>query len=341
MPITQESPNKPLVSIIIPCYNQASFLNETFISISDQTYIHWEAIIIDDGSTDNTGAIAIDWCNKDGRFKYFYKANGGLSDARNFGISKALGQYIQFLDSDDLISPNKLLLQVASLEKNCADVSICTSEFFYDDNYHNRFINNYQLDQFPIQNASGCDLLPLFLTDNRFPVSSPLLRRQTIFEAGHFDTQLKSLEDWDYWFRILLLDKKFSLDFTDEPLTSIRIRNNSMSTNRTTMTVSRIVVYKKLLGENHPLLTEQRKNIQFYIHDNIKQYLFDIEYTMDYNVLFNRLESAISLPLRYKLYKYIFSLQIVSPRKLLWLIFDMSPKNILGIIKKKRFKNVK
>ena len=94
-----------LVSIIIPCYNQADYLPETLESIIQQTYPDWEAIIVNDGSPDNTEEIALQYTQKDSRFKYYKKENGGLSSARNYGIHRANGKYIIPLDSDDLIAP--------------------------------------------------------------------------------------------------------------------------------------------------------------------------------------------------------------------------------------------
>ncbi len=94
-----------LVSIVVPCYNQAHFLDETLQSVLDQSYSNWECIIVNDGSPDNTEDIAKQWCNKDYRFTYLYKENGGLCSARNAGISISKGEFILPLDSDDIIAP--------------------------------------------------------------------------------------------------------------------------------------------------------------------------------------------------------------------------------------------
>ena len=88
----------PLISVIVPCYNQAQYLDECLQSVLNQTYQNWECIIVNDGSPDNTHEIAESYCRKDARFKYFYKENGGLSSARNAGISISNGEFIQFLD---------------------------------------------------------------------------------------------------------------------------------------------------------------------------------------------------------------------------------------------------
>ena len=97
-----------LISIIVPCYNQAHFLNEVLQSVLDQSYSNWECIIVNDGSPDNTEEIALVWCTKDKRFRYVKKENGGLSSARNAGITISQGEYILPLDADDKIYPSYL-----------------------------------------------------------------------------------------------------------------------------------------------------------------------------------------------------------------------------------------
>ena len=98
----------PLVSVIVPCYNQASFLSDALDSVLAQTYTDWECIIVNDGSTDNTEEVAKTYINKDSRFAYVHKNNGGLPSARNFGISKSSGDFILPLDADDLIGSSYL-----------------------------------------------------------------------------------------------------------------------------------------------------------------------------------------------------------------------------------------
>lgn len=110
--------DKPIISIIIPCYNQAQYLPETLQSVLDQVYQHWECIIVNDGSPDNTEEVALEWCAKDSRFIYLKKENGGLSDTRNYGIKRSQGKYIQVLDSDDMVSKDYSLEAIDVLETN-------------------------------------------------------------------------------------------------------------------------------------------------------------------------------------------------------------------------------
>lgn len=95
--------NYPLVSIILPCYNMQHFLKQSINSILNQTFNNWEAIFIDDGSTDKTREIISSFANEDPRIKYYYQKNQGQGSARNFGLKKSKGKYIFFLDPDDWI----------------------------------------------------------------------------------------------------------------------------------------------------------------------------------------------------------------------------------------------
>src|SRR5258708_19665767 len=107
------------------------FLDETLQSVWRQTYHDWECLIIDDGSTDDTEKIADGWNKKDTRFKYFYQQNTGLSSARNKGLNIATGEYIQFLDADDVLDTNKLSASMILAGK--ADVIMSNFRMFPND----------------------------------------------------------------------------------------------------------------------------------------------------------------------------------------------------------------
>lgn len=109
-----------LVSIIVPVYNVKDYLAECFGSICSQTYRNIEIILVDDGSTDGSGRLCDDLASEDERAQVVHKANGGLSDARNFGVRVARGEWISFVDSDDYISPVFIeVLLRAALDSNC------------------------------------------------------------------------------------------------------------------------------------------------------------------------------------------------------------------------------
>ncbi|MBS3993922.1 MAG: glycosyltransferase family 2 protein [Bacteroidetes bacterium] len=114
---------QPLVSIIIPTYNRAHLIGETLDNVLAQTYTNWECIVVDDGSTDNTAEPLMVYCNKDNRFKYHHRPKDRLKGAnacRNYGIELSKGDYIQFLDSDDLLKSFCLEERVALIKNNSA-----------------------------------------------------------------------------------------------------------------------------------------------------------------------------------------------------------------------------
>lgn len=123
---------KPTVTIIIPCYNQAPFLPKAIASIQSQTLDSWECLIIDDGSTDNTAEVASNLVLHNSRLRLIQKINGGSASARDLGLEHAQGEYIQFLDADDKIEPEKFERQISLMESENLD--ICSTAFCSEDN---------------------------------------------------------------------------------------------------------------------------------------------------------------------------------------------------------------
>lgn len=179
----------PVVSIIVPCYNQAQYLNETLDSVMSQTYHNWECIIINDGSTDNTAEISNLYCSKDPRFKYLLKQNGGVSVARNYGISQSTGTYLLPLDADDLIGPEYLYMALNVFDEN-SDTSLVYSKARL----------------FGIVNEDW-DLLPysyVGLLKSNMIFCSSIFKRIDFDMAGGYDEQFKNgFEDWDLYIRLL------------------------------------------------------------------------------------------------------------------------------------------
>ncbi|MBE5744190.1 MAG: glycosyltransferase family 2 protein [Clostridiales bacterium] len=114
-----------LISVIVPVYNVEPYLERCVNSIINQTYKNLEILLIDDGSTDNSGTICDEYAKKDSRIICVHQQNGGVSKARNEGLSLATGDYIGFIDSDDYIEPNMYELLLNSIEENNADLAIC------------------------------------------------------------------------------------------------------------------------------------------------------------------------------------------------------------------------
>lgn len=117
--------NKPLISVIVPVYKVEPYLERCIRSIISQTYQNLEIILVDDGSPDKCGEICEAFEKNDSRIKVYHKKNGGLSDARNFGVEHSSGAFIAFIDSDDFVSPNYIDYLFTLLKKYNADISAC------------------------------------------------------------------------------------------------------------------------------------------------------------------------------------------------------------------------
>ena len=124
----------PSISIIIPVYNVEKYLRRCLDSVLNQTFSDWEAICVNDGSPDNCDKILADYAARDSRFKIVSKKNGGLSDARNVGLSHATGKYIMYLDSDDFIHPQTMEIAHAMAMRDNSDIV----SFRYDSGYRAR-----------------------------------------------------------------------------------------------------------------------------------------------------------------------------------------------------------
>ncbi|TDE46044.1 glycosyltransferase family 2 protein [Flavobacterium rhamnosiphilum] len=207
---------KFLVSIIIPCFNQAQYLDEALQSVLDQTYENWECIIVNDGSPDNTEAIAQKWVRKDSRFIYLYKKNGGVSSSRNLALEMVKGDYIQFLDSDDFLNKEKLELSLNLInEGHENDIKIIVSDF-------RRFINNPNKTLNPYCNLNS-ELLNFesLLYSWNATFSIPIhcgFFKASLFENIRFPENMTAHEDWIVWVSIfktgskaLFLDKILAL----------------------------------------------------------------------------------------------------------------------------------
>lgn len=122
-----------LVSIIVPIYNVEKYLDQCIKSLCSQTYKNLEIILVDDGSKDKCPTICDTWATKDNRIKVIHKQNGGLSDARNYGIENANGEYICFIDSDDFISPDYIQILLNNLLKENAQIAECQYYDYFDE----------------------------------------------------------------------------------------------------------------------------------------------------------------------------------------------------------------
>ena len=124
-----------IVSIIIPVYNAERYLRDCIQSVLDQSYDHWELILVDDGSTDNSYKICLEFADNDHRVRVYHNENHGVSYTRNFGMSVAKGEFLCFIDADDKILPDYISCLHKSLTETEADVVFCGYQFLYEDRY--------------------------------------------------------------------------------------------------------------------------------------------------------------------------------------------------------------
>jgi hypothetical protein len=207
----------PKVSVIIPTYNRADFIEEAVESALCQTYKDFEIIIVDDGSTDNTKDVLQKFHNK---IRYVYKNNGGVASARNSGIKHAHGEYIAFLDSDDLWLPERLKIGVQALD---FDKNI--GLFFSDCHrvFNGKRVSKTYFDAY--KPYSGFVFKQLYMQDF-IPTSTVLVRKDCLRLLGMFDGNLPSCEDYDLWLRISTC---FKINYTKMPLAIYKTHSKSIS----------------------------------------------------------------------------------------------------------------
>lgn len=200
---------EPLVSVCIPAYNVGKYIAATIKSVVDQSYKNIEVIIVDDGSTDRALEIAKQYQNEN--IKIYSQPNKGASAARNKCLAMASGQFIQFLDGDDLLSGDKIFEQVNLLLKNPGAVAVCSTVHFKDGENHLQFIPAAYEDAFLINADPVHFLINLYGgfgdTGSMVQPNAWLTPRDVINKAGPWDETLTLDDDGEYFCRVLLNSK--------------------------------------------------------------------------------------------------------------------------------------
>jgi teichuronic acid biosynthesis glycosyltransferase TuaG len=255
----------PRVSVIIPTYNRADLIGETIESVLNQTFDDFEIIIVDDGSTDSTKEAVRRF---DGPIKYLYQENRGRSCARNKGFEISCGDYICFLDSDDVLNPRMLDLQVSLLDSNAS------LGFVYSDY---QFINR------------ACEILPKPEVFRAHPlrrgrifrflayfdficISNVLARRNCINKAGLFDPSLAAAEDLDW---LLRMTRLYETDYVPEQL--CLCRKHDSNTPSTTIEDGTVRVITKYLSDERTKrsLGDDWREIYFDLHLMVANYHYN------------------------------------------------------------------
>lgn len=233
----------PKVSVIIPAYNALAFLPQALESALAQTYTDLEVFIVNDGSSDGTSHWLAQ--TKDSRVRYIDQVNTGQPGARNTGITHTTGEYLAFLDADDLWAADKLEKQVAYLEANPEVGLIHTSVRLigeHGDSLHKTIFAHGHGDLW--QEIAAYN--PYFLV---LCGSTPVVRRSCFETVGMFDQTLRTHEDWDMWIRIA---ERYHFATLQEPLVFYRQHPTSVSKNYGIMTSHATTIIEKAFQKAAP-----------------------------------------------------------------------------------------
>ena len=224
----------PLVSVVIPAYNRAALIGESLESVYAQTYEPLEVIVVDDGSSDDLASALSPYLDRGLRL-IRHEVNKGAPAARNTGIAEAKGEFIAFLDSDDLWEPDKTARQVSALLASGPETALVYSGIRKIDQ-NGKFLG------FKNPAKKGSIYLDLLANNWIGSTSTALVRASALTRVGGFDVTLRSRQDLDLWLRIA---REFTVDFVDAPLVIYRVHTNRISSN----VDSRIQGYESLLSK--------------------------------------------------------------------------------------------
>jgi len=224
----------PLVSVIMPAFNAAYFIEEALLSVLAQNYQPLEILVVDDGSTDDTAAVVARFGDK---IRYIRQSNAGPGAARNKGLEFATGEWIAFLDSDDTWLPGKLAKQAALMAAD-PELGLSFHDFYFEREPQQPPVLAFslapQLHEFPRQEMAERSYVfshPMFeplLQRNYIGTSTVMIRKTCVAQVGAFDITMPSAQDRELWLRI---SKRFKLGFIDEPLTRYRYNPHSITRN--------------------------------------------------------------------------------------------------------------
>jgi glycosyltransferase involved in cell wall biosynthesis len=229
--------NYPLVSVIITAYNRNIFLRNTLESIQNQTYHNIEILVIDDGSRQEEALQNKLLCEEYSKCTYYYKANSGQPDSRNYGIKRARGEFIAFCDDDDLWVLDKLEKQLYVLEQH-SNYSIVTGDVEY--------INDASEKTGKIKSHRKHNhgrIFKALLIKNRTASIVPLMRKEVFDKVGYFNSNFTIAEDWEFWLRVSYFYDFFALP---DVLGYVRLHNKNMSNSRTPDAFEAFLLYRKL-----------------------------------------------------------------------------------------------
>jgi len=247
---------EPQISVVIPVYNGRAFLAGALESALSQTYRNKEVIVVDDGSTDGTGEAAAPYA---GRIRYYRKENGGPSSSRNFGVNRAGGELIAFLDADDTWLPDKLARQADLLDK-CPDSGLVFTDLaligpdgkaaetsFLEEKHRTKILRNIPRKQYGGGFIYTRSVFPEMLQSCFMLPSTVLVKKSLLRAAGFFDEKLAHAEDYKLW---LQLSRQTSFGCIPNTLACKKIRPAGLSQATLAQASSLLTVFQELAQEN-------------------------------------------------------------------------------------------
>jgi glycosyltransferase involved in cell wall biosynthesis len=220
-------------------------IGETLENLLAQSFREWEAIVVDDGSSDNTGEVVATFTARDSRIQYIRQPNSGVYVSRNPGL-----KYIQFLDADDLLSADKLAIQVDFLECN-PDVDIAyTDHLYFETDKPDVFYPDYEMNHhnwLPKIDARGYEAINTLIYSNIAVVSSPVLRRAIVEKVNGFPELSNYTEDWEFWFLCAINGARYTFIANDDARTLIRIHARNTSRNIQVMQAGELEFRKRIV----------------------------------------------------------------------------------------------
>ncbi|XWK85820.1 MAG: glycosyltransferase [Phormidium sp.] len=250
----------PLISVIIPAYNNEKTIQETIESVLRQTFTDFELIVINDGSTDRT--LEIVSTIKDPRIKVFSYSNAGGAVSRNRGFYHSSGEFIAFLDADDLWTPDKLEAQLKALQENPQAAVAYSWLNSIDESSNFLRTGNHRTE-------NGEIYAKLYLIPFIESGSNPLIRRQALMDIGGFDESLPASQDYDLYLRLAARYEFIAVPF---PQVLYRIASNSMSANVRRQEVTSLFVRERAFKESPKPLPPELK--QYSIANFYKDIIF-------------------------------------------------------------------
>ena len=247
------------VSVIMPAYNASKYLQMAIDSVINQSFLNWELLIINDGSTDDTSSIIQYNIDRDNRIRGHYQENGKQGKARNLGIKSANGSYIAFLDADDIWLPNKLEVQLCEIKAKKVDLVFSDAFIFQDYNVPDRSNKINTLNTV----LKGTESLQLFLKANRIPILTVLIKKDNLMQVNYFNEnfEVQLAEDYHLWLKLLINNSIFY--GSEKILASYRVHDMAATKEDKLASDQILEVFYDLINnypDYKPIITRELKN---------------------------------------------------------------------------------